>query len=182
MRDRRRSKEGAEKFADGSGAATDTGRVRSSALGFLARREHSAAELKGKLESRGFDEATTAQVLAQLEQGGLLSDERYVVSFISHHAARGQGPVRIRAGLREAGVSGELIDRLLGEAEVDWVMTAREAWRKKFRTPPGSFAERAKQARFLQYRGFSQDQIRAVFGADAGDFDTDSPAGSGSDE
>lgn len=176
MPGRRRSREGSEKFADGSKVATDAGRIRSSALGLLARREHSAAELKGKLESRGFDESITGEVLVQLASKGLLSDERYVASFIAHHAGRGQGPVRIRASLREAGVAEELIERLLAEAEVDWAAIARGVRQKKFKGLPASYLERAKQARFLQYRGFSQDQIRAALGPEAGDFDAD-PSG-----
>jgi regulatory protein len=135
----------------------------------LARREHSTGELGRKLESRGYDAEVTSEVLAELGRKGLLSDERYVASFITHHAARGQGPMRIRSELRESGVAAELVERLLDEAEVDWLDVARSVRRKKFSGPlPASFAERAKQSRFLQYRGFSQDQIRAAFGPDAG--------------
>ncbi len=39
---------------------------------------------------------------------------------------------------------------------------AREAWKKRFHAPPASAAERAKQMRFLQGRGFSFDVIRRV--------------------
>ena len=167
---RRFTDRASEKSADGSEAASDRSRVRSSALGLLARREHSAGELERKLESRGFDTDVTSEVLEELTRKGLLSDERYVTSFIAHHAARGQGPVRIRADLRESGVAPELIERLLVASDVDWVETARIARRKKFSAAlPASFAERAKQSRFLQYRGFSPDQIRAAFGPDAGE-------------
>lgn len=169
----RRPKAGEEKFADGSEAATDASRIRNSALGLLARREHATGELGRKLASRGFEKEATGRVLEELGSKGLLSDERYVTSFIRHHAGRGHGPARIRGGLREAGVAPELIDRLLDEAEVDWVETARDVRRKKFKAQPGTFAERAKQARFLQYRGFSQDHIRAAFGGETGDFDPD---------
>jgi regulatory protein len=42
----------------------------------------------------------------------------------------------------------------------------REVWRKKFRAKkPKTPAERAKQARFLQSRGFSFDHIQQVFNA-----------------
>jgi regulatory protein len=170
MRPPRKRNPGAEKFADGSEAASDPSRIRSSAIGLLARREHSTGELGRKLESRGYDAEVTTEVLAELGRKGLLSDERYVTSFITHHAARGQGPVRIRGALREVGVASELIDRLLDVADVDWAETARAVRRKKFSGPlPDTFAERAKQSRFLQYRGFSQDQIRAAFGPDAGE-------------
>lgn len=173
---RRFPRPGDEKFADGSEAASDPSRIRSSAIGLLARREHSAGELERKLESRGYDAEATSTVLAELSRKGLLSDERYVASFITHHAARGQGPQRIRAELRDSGVAAELVERLLAEAEVDWVESARNVRRKKFSASlPSSFAERAKQSRFLQYRGFSQDQIRAAFGPDAGE-DPDFPS------
>jgi regulatory protein len=174
---RRFPKPGDERFADGTVADSDPARIRSSAIGLLARREHSAGQLKAKLGSRGFDSDATEAVLEDLARRGLQSDERYVASFITHHAARGQGPVRIRAELRESGVAAELVDRLLDEADVDWVDTARTARRKKFgESPPGGFAERAKQSRFLQYRGFSQDHIRGAFGPGAGEepgFDAD---------
>jgi regulatory protein len=166
---RRFPKPGDERFADGSGADSDPSRIRSSAIALLARREHSTGELERKLESRGYDADVTAEVLADLGRKGLISDERYVTSFITHHAARGQGPMRIRSELRESGVAAELVERLLDESEVDWAETARNVRRKKFSTAlPASFAERAKQSRFLQYRGFSQDQIRAAFGPGAG--------------
>ena len=170
MANRRFPKPGDEKFADGSEAASDPSRIRSSAIGLLARREHSTGELERKLESRGFDAEVTSGVLAELARKGLLSDERYVTGFITHHAARGQGPLRIRSELRESGVSAELVERLLGQADVDWVDVARSVRRKKFSASPAmTFAERAKQSRFLQYRGFSQDQIRAAFGPGAGE-------------
>ena len=140
----------------------------------LARREHSADELKTKLQSRGFDADVTNDVLEDLARRGLQSDERYVTSFITHHAARGQGPVRIRSELKESGVATELVERLLNEADIDWAQAARSVRRKKFgEAPPATFAERAKQSRFLQYRGFSQDQIRGAFGPDTGEFDAD---------
>lgn len=174
---RRFPKPGDERFADGSGADSDPSRIRSSAVGLLARREHSADELKSKLESRGFDPDVTVEVLEDLARRGLQSDERYVTTFITHHAARGQGPLRIRSELKESGVAVELVDRMLAEADVDWAEAARSVRRKKFGgTPPATFAERAKQSRFLQYRGFSQDQIRGAFGPGTGDdpgFDPD---------
>ena len=166
---RRFPKPGDETFADGSEAASDPSRIRASAIGLLARREHSTGELERKLESRGFDSEATSEVLTELARKGLLSDERYVASFITHHAARGQGPMRIRSELRESGVAPDLVERLLDEADVDWEEAARSVRRKKFgASRPASFAERAKQSRFLQYRGFSQDQIRAAFGPGAG--------------
>jgi regulatory protein len=68
--------------------------------------------------------------------------------------------------LREKGVDGEAIDQAFENAETDWVAAAREARRRKFGAAlPADIRERARQARFLRYRGFSPDQIRAALGA-----------------
>jgi regulatory protein len=94
-----------------------------------------------------------------------LSETRFVEQFIRQHAGRGHGPVRIRMELRERGVSDLDIEAGLGAAAEDWPGIAREARRKRFGvSPPGDYRERARQARFLQYRGFSAEQVRAALG------------------
>lgn len=160
--------------ADTSEFATDPATIRSTAVGLLARREHSRVELKGKLTARGYDAEQSERVLDELTRKQLQSDQRYVATYIDHHARRGQGPVRIGAALRQAGVTGEVIELAIDSAQVDWRETARAVRRKKFgAAAPQTFAERAKQARFLQYRGFSADQIRAALGSDAGTAESD---------
>ncbi len=73
--------------------------------------------------------------------------------------------MRIRMELRERGIESTAIDQALDEAEANWVESARAARRRRFGAkPPADFRERAKQARFLQYRGFSSEQIRAALG------------------
>jgi regulatory protein len=89
---------------------------------------------------------------------------------VHHHAKRGQGPVRIRAELRQQGIPDGQVEEALRCAEVDWVQLAREVRRRKFgATPPRSLGERAKQARFLQYRGFDAEQLRAAFREESGE-------------
>ena len=141
--------------------------VEITAVRLLARREHSVEELRRKLSVRGYSQASIETVLAKLEARRLVSDDRFITSFIHHHAQRGQGPIRIRAELRQQGIAANLADAALDEAEIDWVAQARVVHRRKFGAgPPSSLSERAKQARFLQYRGFSSDQIRAVLKSD----------------
>ena len=73
--------------------------------------------------------------------------------------------MRIRMQLRERGVEATAIDEALDTAAADWIESARDARRRRFGAePPADWRERAKQARFLQYRGFSSDQIRAALG------------------
>jgi regulatory protein len=68
--------------------------------------------------------------------------------------------------LRRHGLPEGLIDAALASGP-DWQALARRVRTAKFgRQPPASWADRARQARFLQYRGFSSDHIRAATGAD----------------
>ncbi|MFO7306717.1 MAG: regulatory protein RecX [Gammaproteobacteria bacterium] len=133
------------------------------AIRLLARREHSTEELKRKLLRKGFGAEAVERVVQKLAAKRLVSDARFVASFIRHHAARGRGPVRIRAELRQQGIADEHIEEALEAAELDWVRLACEVRARKFGSGrPSSVAERAKQARFLQYRGFTADQIRVA--------------------
>jgi regulatory protein len=62
-----------------------------------------------------------------------------------------------------------VIAKIATAARVTELERAREAWQKRFRAPPASAAERAKQMRFLQGRGFSFDVIRRVVAGTEGD-------------
>jgi len=73
--------------------------------------------------------------------------------------------VRIRMELRERGVADADIDEALETAAEDWSAIARDARRRRFGAAgPADWPERARQSRFLQYRGFSAEQIRAALG------------------
>lgn len=144
----------------------DRGAVRAAAVTLLARRDFAHRELHEKLTARGFDAASVTAVLAELTGERLLDDERYAQNYVSFHARRGQGPVRIAADLRQHGLAGESIEAALASGP-DWHTLARSARVARFGPkPPGSWAEKARQARFLQYRGFSSDHIRTATGAD----------------
>jgi regulatory protein len=146
-----------------SGERKTASKTQIAAVRLLARREHSVKELKRKLEAKGHAAEEVDRVVADLGAKKLVSDERFTEAYIAHHARRGQGPVRIRAELRQQGASDDVIEAALARSEVDWTALAIETRRRKFGDrPPGGAAERAKQARFLQYRGFSTEQIRAA--------------------
>lgn len=137
--------------------------VEIAAVRLLSRREHSIEELKRKLAAKGHPEASIEAVLDKLAKKNWVSDERFTASYVHHHARRGQGPVRIRARLRQQGVTDSQIQEEVGAGERDWNALAVEVRRRKFGADlPRTPSERAKQARFLQYRGFNSDQIRAA--------------------
>lgn len=144
-------------------AADTLKRVRLAAMRALARREHGTAELQRKLEQRGFPADRVAEALSVLRAQGLLNDNRYAESAVRQHVLRGHGPIRIRAELRAHGLQAEAVERALDAAAVNWAQLARAVRRKRFgRAAPKTQAERAKQGRFLQYRGFDSEQIRAA--------------------
>jgi regulatory protein len=139
--------------------------LEAAAVRLLARRDHSTEELQRKLLERGYTESDVAAVVEKLTTKRLLSNDRYAASRVRHRAQGGHGPVRIRAELRQQGLTDEVIARELADASVDWPRLAADVRRRRFGpSAPRSLPERAKQARFLQYRGFSADQIRAALG------------------
>lgn len=134
------------------------------AVGYLANREHSALELSRKLQKAGFDQVEIEDTIAQLQQAGLQSDERFAESFVSSRANRGYGSVRIGMELKERGVNSDIITTSLQQADIDWFALAIEVRCKRFgEHSPGDFKDRAKQQRFLQYRGFTHEQITESF-------------------
>ena len=142
--------------------------MRSRAIALLGRREYSRGELATTLQRKGFESQAVAEALSELAGEGLLNDERYAEALIRQLASRGQGPARIRQALQAAGLPGEQVAGAL-ESGPDWGVLAAETRQRKFGSGiPRSWPERAKQMRFLQYRGFSSDQITGALGpADA---------------
>ncbi len=143
--------------------------LRERALGYLTRREYSRAELYRKLQPYAGDEDVDA-LLEEFQQRGWLSDKRYMDQMV--HARRGKvGSLKLAHELRANGVADELVDQAISEARAEDRETALKWWRKKFGALPQSREEWAKQARFLQGRGFGMDTIKAVLNGDIEDLE-----------
>ena len=137
--------------------------ARKKAMDFLARREYGQAELTRKLTDKGFDPAVAEQAVLQLKSEGLQSDSRFAESFVQSRINQGKGPVRIRLDLGQRGLGDAAIEDALEEADADWYGMAREIRARKFgHARPSDFKEKARQMRFLQYRGFEQGHIQAA--------------------
>jgi regulatory protein len=86
---------------------------------------------------------------------------------VDARAARGEGPIKIRYALRERGVERTLIDEALSGGERDWLELVERARAKRFGAArPADFRERARQARFLERRGFAAEHIRRALGSE----------------
>ncbi len=139
-------------------------RVRTKALDLLARREYSVLELRGRLQAKGFDDSVIEEVIARLASDNLQSDVRFAESYIRSRKEKGFGPLRIMAELRQRGVDESAAVRYVCKDDVDWRSLAGVARVKRFgHALPQHAIERARQHRFLQYRGFSAEQITAAF-------------------
>ncbi|MEM0955946.1 MAG: regulatory protein RecX, partial [Pseudomonadota bacterium] len=143
--------------------------IRFCAMNLLARREHLGAELQEKLRKRFGEDALDEieATLQTLSAEGLQSDTRYLESYIRQRSARGYGPERLRQELRQKGVSADDLQVALDEADIDWSSLARGCRLKKFGAElPRDFKDKAKQLRYLQYRGFAGELASAAFDAD----------------
>lgn len=134
--------------------------VRRTAMDLLARREYGRVELTRKLRQRGAAAELIESTLDRLAEEGLLSEARYLESFIASRGRAGYGPLRIREELAQRGLPRAAIEQALSDSGLDWSEQLADAWRRKFGGRlPRDVRERAQQGRFLSYRGFPPDLI-----------------------
>lgn len=138
--------------------------MRQRALDYLAKREYSYAELGQKLKTYAEESDDIPALLDDFKTRGWLSDARFTEQIV--HARQAKfGSAKIAHELREKGVADTLIADAIAQVKVSELDNAREIWRKKFKSSPQSREEWAKQARFLQSRGFGFDMIKKVLNA-----------------
>ncbi|MCS3472496.1 regulatory protein [Pseudomonas sp. JUb42] len=139
-------------------------------MDLLARREHGRVELTRKLRQRGASDELITPALDRLTEEGLLSESRYLESFVSYRARSGYGPMRIREELGQRGLQRADIELALRECGIDWREQMQETWQRKFAGQlPVDAKERARQGRFLSYRGFSMEMIGRLLSGRGGD-------------
>ena len=142
--------------------------IRRAAAAALARRDLPAADLSARLTASGFAIPEVDDVVAEFVAQRFVDDARFAARFVAHRAERGHGPRRIRRDLIELGVAAVLVDQSL-RAGPDFLALCRELRRRRFGPVlPQTAAEKGRESRFLQYRGFSSEDIRSALG-----FDTD---------
>lgn len=133
------------------------------AMNLLARREHSVAELVRKL-SADFEYDDIIIAINKLTEKNLQSDQRFAENYLRYRSQRGFGYQKIRQEIKTRGVDAELISDALAESDIDWFALAAGVRCKRFgEKEPEDYKQRAKQQRFLQYRGFTHEQITESF-------------------
>lgn len=165
--------------SDPSGRPARVRSLKVRALQWLAQREHSRVELRGKLLRLAADESDAAeatdrveQLLDWLEANRYLSEARFAESRV--HARAGRfGNLRIRQELAQHKVAlSPDAEQALRDSELS---RAREVWARRYGAPAQSAAERVRQARFLTGRGFSADVVRQLLRERAAPSEDDPP-------
>lgn len=102
--------------------------------------------------------------MARLKDEGLQCDSRYTEAFVHDRVNRGYGPLHISQELKQKGVSDEVVGEFIDERDPRWLERMAEVRKRKFGDEvPEDYQEQARQSRFMQYRGFSSEQIRRLF-------------------
>lgn len=135
--------------------------LRQRALEYLGKREYSYVELDRKLKAYAEEDDDIPALLADFKSRGWLSDVRFTEQLV--HARKSKfGSAKVAHELKQKGIADDLIVNAVSEIKEHELENATEVWRKKFKSPPANRNEWAKQARFLQSRGFGFDTIKKV--------------------
>lgn len=119
----------------------------------MTRRDYSQAELTEKLNQYAIDPNEVAILVTELAEKNYQSDQRVAALTLSSQIRKGKGLQRIKQALKAKQLDAELIAEEL--EEVDWLDQAYQLKVKKFGEDVTKDPKlKAKQIRFLQYRGF----------------------------
>ena len=111
---------------------TPESKARASALGSLAMREHSCAELRTKLLNKNHDEAIVDRLIVELLEHDYVSDQRFAESYWRSRSAKGYGVDRISRELSQKGVSAAVIEQARAEADIDFYAVVESVYHKKY--------------------------------------------------
>ena len=146
----------------------ETYAAREAAIGLLARRERSRAELNTALKRKGFDKATITGVLDTLERERLQSDERFAGAWVNtRRRLSPRGRTALAYELKQKGIPEKQIGRALTTYSSDDERAAlRELIANRLKRLSHAKEDRPKERNrllaFLARRGFAYDDIRQV--------------------
>ena len=144
--------------------ADDCQRCLNAAARYLSYRPRSDAELRQRLQRRGFSSAVIEAVLSRLGEQGLVDDEAFAQFWRDNRQSFSPRSQRLtRLELRRKGVSNEVLDRVLVAVD-DGDSAYRAALGRARRLPPADYPTfRRRLGEYLRRRGFSYEVIeRAV--------------------
>lgn len=160
-------REVASDVTDSIGAGDSRKRPRDTALlravALLARREHSALELRTKLIAKGFDATEVEAAIERLAAQGLQSDQRFVEALVRSRTQAGQGPARLRMELARHGLAELGEPALQAQAgEEGWLQRALDFARRRFPHGLRDPRDARRLGDQLLRRGHSPSHVRSV--------------------
>lgn len=133
-------------------------RLRSYAFAVLTRKEYSKADLIEKVALYAADRDEVIALVEELAQENYQSDQRVAEMTVRSQLRKGKGPNRIKLALKSKHLDKALVQDDMDE--IDWYEQAYQLKVKKYGTDVSKDPKlKAKQIRFLQYRGFDMDSI-----------------------
>ncbi|MBF8257825.1 MAG: hypothetical protein HW377_199 [Actinobacteria bacterium] len=151
-----------------AGGSPPAGAAMDAALRMLARRALSEAEIRERLEKKGFPDGQAQAVIGRLRELGLADDPGLCARLARYcRETRGYGPAKAAWFLRARGFPRELVEEAVrgSRSPEEEEASASAVLRKKFRgvLPPGREGA-ARAYRFLAGRGFSPGASRRAIG------------------
>jgi len=132
-------------------------------IDLLSRREHSVQELQNKLRIREFQEDEIAEVIDYLVSKDYLSEARFADSLYRTRMNKGYGKRFIENELAQKGIDQTEIKVAAENLEINWYQQAEQVYQKRFNNSEIiDQKDKEKRIRFMQYRGFSTDEIFTV--------------------
>lgn len=158
-------------------------RMLSAVLPFVVFTKRTAHQVKQRVSQGQYGEeplweqyrdAALEQLMDYLMSQQYIDDSRYTESYVRSKKDKLISARGLQMELRKRGISQELAEEAIKEAEIDEVANARALLQKKVGKnhglPPSlSQKERGKLYRFLCSKGFSSETVRRVMG----DYETD---------
>jgi len=144
-------------------------RARSRAIGLLAYRARSSAELRRRLLRYDYAEESVDEAIEKIREAGLIDDAAFARDYAhARFANKGYGPARVRSELIARGVPRSAIDQAIDEAFSDHEAIAEAALAFAQKRQPSLQREadplkrRKKLFDALRRRGFPTDVIGKV--------------------
>ena len=137
--------------------------AKAAALRFLKIRPRSIAELKEKLEVKGFSSTEIEKTVLDLLASGLLDDRAFTKSWINYRLARPFGFRRIIQELKAKGIDREIIEQAVAEIQGSYnpqeavQQLAQRRWQRLPAIDPEKKKKRVLD--FLLRRGFDADIV-----------------------
>lgn len=152
------------KFKTAEQKKTKTGdSLRRYCFWLLARRDYGKEELLTKLKNYALDPDEALKLAEEMERKKYVDDKRVGNSIVRNEVSKGCGPRKIQMVLKNKKIQ---VDGLAEDLkELDWFQIAYDLKVRKFGEAVATDQkEKARQIRFLQYRGFDLDIVFKVVG------------------